>query len=284
MPDHTITPQDYQNFRVFLEQACGIVLGEHKHYLVSSRLRHLLSEYSIPSVGELIRRMENGRTAGLRERIIDAMTTNETLWFRDGHPYEIFKSLILPEFAQQRARPIRIWSAACSSGQEPYSISMAVQEFLLGRPGTLPGGVQIVATDISPSILGEAMVGIYDSTSLARGLSEERKQRFFTAKEAKPVLASRWEVKPEIKSRVVFKELNLMKNYAVLGKFDVIFCRNVLIYFATELKVDILSRLAQALNPGGFLLLGASESIANYSDDFAMVRYPSGVIYKLKAG
>jgi len=275
-PSATITPQEYQRFSVFLEQACGIVLGEHKHYLVTSRLYRLLSEYALPSVSELIRQLEGGRVAGLRERIIDAMTTNETLWFRDAQPFEALKQEILPDLAQ-RTRQVRMWSAACSSGQEPYSISIAVQEYLQGKPGALPGGVQIIATDISPSMLKEAAAGQYDEASLARGLSAERKQRFFSARDA-----GKWEIKAGIKNRVIFKELNLMKSYAALGKFDVVFCRNVLIYFSGALKVDILTRIAQTLNPHGYLLLGSSEALASQVHAFDMVRCAGGVVYKLK--
>lgn len=252
------------------------MLGENKHYLISSRLRSLLAENTIHSVGELIKHLESGRKPGLRERIIDAMTTNETLWFRDTQPYETLKNLILPELSQQRARQIRIWSAACSSGQEPYSISMTVQEYLLSKPGSLPGGVQIIATDISSSMLNEANAGIYDSVSLARGLSLPRQRQFFHAK------GDKWEINNEIKGRVTFKEWNLMKPYAALGKFDVIFCRNVLIYFSSELKTDIFNRMAQALNPKGYLMLGASESMVGYNDAFDMVRHASGVVYQLK--
>ncbi len=271
-----ITAADYEDFKVFLEQACGILLGDNKHYLVSSRLNRLMSEFAIPNLGELIKRLKAKPNTALQHRVVDAMTTNETLWFRDVSPFELLKQTVLSEISQQRDRPLRIWSAACSSGQEPYSISMTIQEYLQSKPGSLPKGVQIVATDISPSMLKEAEEAVYDKASLARGVSAERRQRFFTPKGGK------WLVKPEVKSSVTIKELNLLNSYNVLGKFDVIFCRNVLIYFSTALKRDILTRLAAAMHPQGYLFLGASESIANYSDAFDMVRHPSGVMYRLK--
>ncbi|MFA7096521.1 MAG: protein-glutamate O-methyltransferase CheR [Gammaproteobacteria bacterium] len=273
-----ISQQDYEGFREFLEDASGIVLGDSKHYLVASRLSRLLGEYSLHSLGDLLEKMRSGRIPGLRERVIEAMTTNETYWFRDHHPFEILKQTILPEFAQRRGQPVRIWSAACSTGQEPYSISMAVDEYLQTRPGSLPGGVQIIATDISPAVLKEAREASYDALALSRGLSEQRKQRFFIQK------GPRWEVRPEVRARVSFRELNLLDSYALLGRFDVIFCRNVLIYFSAASKRDILERMAAILVPRGYLVLGASESMTNYSEVFETVRcQPMGVVYRKKA-
>ena len=151
--NQSISARDYDSFRLFLEEACGIVLGENKQYLVASRLNRLLRELEIESVGELINRVKKQSSSSLRERIIDAMTTNETFWFRDNHPYVVLKDLILPELAKRRSAQVRIWSAACSSGQEPYSISMIIQEYLQSRPGSLTNNLQIIGTDISPTML-----------------------------------------------------------------------------------------------------------------------------------
>lgn len=273
-----ISAEEYEEFRRFLEDASGIVLGDNKHYLVTSRLNRLVREFDIPTFSELMRRLRAERHSSLRERIVDAMTTNETLWFRDNYPFEVLKQHILPELAQQRATQLRIWSAACSTGQEPYSISMALQEFSMSRPGALPSNAQIVGTDISGRVLKEAKAGIYDRMSVVRGLSEERKQRFFLERD------ERWEVRPEIRARVTFRELNLLDSYAMLGRFDIVFCRNVLIYFSADLKKDILVRIARSLNPRGWLFLGGSESPSSYSNVFDMVRTPNGVVYRLKEG
>jgi chemotaxis protein methyltransferase CheR len=273
----SISARDYDTFRRFLEEACGIVLGENKQYLVASRLNRLLRELEIESVGELVQALNRQPRSGLRERIIDAMTTNETFWFRDNHPYALLKDLILPDLAKQRPAQIRIWSAACSSGQEPYSISMVVQEYLQSRPGSLANNFQIIGTDISPSMLESAKTGKYDALALSRGLSPERKQRFFQAQ------GDLWQVKDEIRNRVRFAELNLMNNYASLGKFNIVFCRNVLIYFSSQLKRDILRRIAQTMVPGGYLFLGSTETIASYSDAFDTVRHEGGIVYRLKA-
>jgi len=271
-----ISPEQYEDFRRFLEDACGIVLGDNKHYLVTSRLSRLMREFGIESFGELMKKLKYERQPKLRESIVDAMTTNETLWFRDNYPFEILKNIILPEISKQRLHQLRIWSAACSSGQEPYSISITIQEYLGLRPGSLPGNIQIIGTDISASMLRQADSAIYDQMSLARGISEERRKRFFNLR------GDKWEVKPELRSRVAFRELNLMHNFASLGRFDIVFCRNVLIYFSSELKSDILRRIAQTLNPRGYLFLGSSESPMSYNDDFEMVRTPHGVVYRLK--
>lgn len=271
-----ITPGEYEDFRLFLERACGIVLGENKHYLVTSRLGRLMREFSIPDFAHLMKQL-NGRASNqLRERIVDAMTTNETLWFRDNYPFEILKNIILPEFAAKRPLQLKIWSAASSSGQEAYSTSITIQEYIATRPGTLPTNIQIVGTDISTSMLKIARDGVYDRLSLGRGLSEERKRRFFLQKD------QHWEVRPEIKARVSYKELNLLNSFASLGRFDIVFCRNVLIYFSSDLKSDILNRIANSMNPGGYLFLGGSESPTSYSSAFEMVRTPYGVVYRAK--
>lgn len=272
----SLTTEDYQAFRAFLEDVSGIVLGENKQYLVTSRLTKLIAENDIDSFGTLMIRL---KTDGkLRNRIMDAMTTNETSWFRDIYPFDILKEKLLPELAKTQPRTIRIWSAACSTGQEPYSLSMMTQEYLQSKPGSLSAdAVQIIGTDISPSVLATAKLGVYEGVAVSRGLPQDRKTRFFQE------VSDGWEVGPDIKKRVSFRELNLMQNYSMLGRFDIIYCRNVLIYFSTELKRDILARMAKCLNPGGYLVLGGSESITNYSDEFDLIRWRNGVIYQLKS-
>ncbi len=270
-----ISQQEYAAFRTFLEEACGIMLGDNKHYLVTSRLSRVMRDFGITDLGELMGRMRAQPGGKLRESVIDAMTTNETQWFRDGYPFEVLSRFILPEFAQKRPKQLRIWSAASSSGQEAYSISITLQEFLLTRPGALPPLLQVIGTDISPSMLREANSASYDRMALDRGLAPER-MRWFTQK------GDRWEVKPEIRGRVTFRELNLLQSYASLGKFEVVFCRNVLIYFSSAVKRNILERIAQVLNPGGYLFLGGSESPTSYTDAFEIVRTPQGVVYRVK--
>lgn len=273
----SITKEEYDAFRAFLEKASGIVLGDSKQYLVSSRLNNILDRHRLKTFGDLVKSLNDNRISGLKDEIVDAMTTNETLWFRDGYPYEALKDVILPEYAKVRDRPLRIWSSACSSGQEPYSISMITQEFLMANPGAIPHGVQIVATDISQTMLDLSKTGKYDETSMDRGVSEERRRRFFTR------TGNAWEIRQEIKNRVSFRLMNLQTSYAQLGKFDIIFCRNVLIYFSSESKTDILERMGDALLPNGYLILGSSEAPTRYTNRYNMTRLTQGVIYRNKA-
>jgi len=269
----SFSPDEYKSFQIFLEKACGIVLGENKHYLVSSRLNRLMKESDIPTLQALVNELNKSISSALRTKVIEAMTTNETLWFRDTYPFQVLTQTIFEDYKQQKKNSIRIWSAACSSGQEPYSISMVTDEYSKKNMGFK---VDVVATDISQEILNAAKQAKYDALALARGLSEERKRQYFSQ------VGDQWQVNANVRSPISFREVNLLQSYTSLGKFDVIFCRNVLIYFSAESKKDILDRMAQSLNPRGFLMLGASESIAQYSDKFEMVRANTGVVYRLK--
>lgn len=276
MENKHLEQSEYDQFRTFLEQQCGIVLGDNKLYLVKSRLAPLMARFNVGSLSQLVSKTLSPHERQLRAAVVDAMTTNETLWFRDQYPFELLKTKIFPEFSDLR-RPIKIWSAASSSGQEPYSIAMSANEFQSKSPGTLKMGVQITGTDISNTMLDMCKNAEYDSLALARGLSPERRQKFFTdsgngmAKVTEP-----------IRKMVNFRHLNLLDSYALLGKFDVIFCRNVLIYFSPEVKAKIIAQFSQALNPKGYLFLGASESMAGLSNEFEMLRCNPGIIYQKK--
>jgi len=271
-----ISSDDYERFKLFLEQACGILLGEGKQYLITSRLTKLLRNENIPSVSALLQAIEMRQPRHLRDAVIDAMTTNETSWFRDQSPFEILAKELFPVMDKAGKKQCRIWSSACSSGQEPYTISIALSEYMTKVSNSNLINTQIVATDISMSMLATAKQAEYDEAILGRGLTVERKQQFF-----KPI-GERWRVAEGIIRRVTFNEQNLLASYVTLGKFDIIFCRNVLIYFSAERKTDILNRMALSLNPGGYLFLGASETINGYTDAFEMIRSPHGVFYRLK--
>ena len=278
MSARQLDDKSYHQFRTFLEQQCGIVLWENKQYLVKSRLAPLMAKFDIASLDELLTKTLSPMERQLRAAVIDAMTTNETLWFRDTYPFEVLKNKVLPEQikASPGLRP-RIWSAACSSGQEPYSLSMSIDEFERSNPGQLKSGAQIVATDLSGSMLNNCKTGEYDSLAIGRGLSPDRLQRYFDQK-----TPGRWTVKAPIKSRVEFRSFNLLDSYAALGKFDIVFCRNVLIYFSAEVKKDILLRIHATLKPGGYLFLGASEALNGLPDHYQMVQCSPGIIYQAK--
>jgi chemotaxis protein methyltransferase CheR len=272
-----MTPQEYEAFKNFLQDASGILLGDNKQYLVKSRLRRLLEDNGLESLSDLMTRLQRPGSAQLKETVIDAMTTNETLWFRDTHPFRILSEKLLPELAARNStQPLRIWSAACSTGQEPYSIAMIIEEYKRFQPGRLKSDVRIVATDISRPVLDTAKRGEYEMLALGRGLSPERQRHFFTS-----LPGGGWKVKPQVQRMVEFRELNLLDRY-LLGKFDLIFCRNVLIYFSADHKKDILTRMHACLNPGGYLILGASESLNGLSHLYEMVQCHPGIIYRKK--
>lgn len=269
---------EFEQFRIFLKEACGISLAENKQYLVNTRIRRILTEHKIESLGALVSMMSGFRNASLKRQVIDAMTTNETFWYRDTYPYEYLKSNLLDDvYAERGFGPVRVWSAACSSGQEPYSISMTVEEYRRGKMGNLPRPVEIIATDLSSAILDQARKAEYDKMSVLRGLAPARLEAYFDK-----LPNETWGLKPAIKERVHFRSLNLQDSFSTLGKFDIIFCRNVLIYFAADLKEDILRRMHQALKPGGMLVLGSSEGLAGASELFDMVHCKPGIMYRAK--
>lgn len=267
-----IDTQDYAEFSRFLADTTGLVLGENRQYLVSSRLSRLLEEFGFTKVEELLRALRASSDLSLRSRVIDAMMTNETSWFRDNYPFEVLRQVVLPAL-MARQNQIRIWSAACSSGQEPYSIAMTVAEWEASYPPK-NASVSIVATDLSEGVLAEARAGVYDGLSIVRGLSPERRQRFFET------VANGHRIKPDIQRRVRFQKLNLLESYAMLGKFDVVFCRNVLIYFSPETKRRIFDGIARQMDAGGYLFVGASEAVGSYTDAFEILRTPQGTVLR----
>lgn len=270
-----ITDSDFELFSRFLEETSGILLAKHKQYLVQSRLGKIVQEQNCLSLKELITKLQSPASMKLREQVIDAMTTNETLWFRDVHPFDILRDRILPELLSRgSSSKIRIWSAACSTGQEPYSISMTFDEFKKKTPGKLLSE-EIVATDISTQVLAQARRGEYEMLAIGRGLSQDRLVQHFSE-----TAGGSWVVKPDIKARVRFQSINLLGQYSALGQFDVIFCRNVLIYFSSEKKTEILTKMHSVLKPGGYLILGASEFLSGLSDKYQMIHCQPGIIYQ----
>lgn len=276
MPNRDLLDNEYVLFRDFLEQQCGIVLGENKQYLVKSRLAPLMQRFGVASLSELVNKTLSPFERQLRSAVIDAMTTNETLWFRDTYPYELLKKQIFPEL-EKTCRTVKIWSAASSSGQEPYSIAMTALEYQQSRPGAFSLGVHVLGTDISNTMLEHCQRAEYDGLALSRGLSPERRAKFFEDS-GKGMMR----VKDNVRKNVSFRHLNLLDSYTLLGKFDIIFCRNVLIYFSADVKAKIIRQFAQSLNPKGYLFLGASESLSSLNNDFDMLRCNPGIIYRKK--
>lgn len=272
MSSGAIDPRHYEAFRLFLERSCGIVLGDNKQYLVASRLNQLMKAEGVADLGQLVQRLESTQGRALRADVIDAMTTNETQWFRDTYPFTVLKDHLLPELERAGKRQVRIWSAGCSSGQEPYSMSIAIEE-RRESGGTIDG--QILGTDVSPQMIERARGAEYFASEIRRGLSPERHQRHFES-----VTPQTSRVRPAIARRVGFRQHNLLESFSMLGRFDLIFCRNVLIYFSLAVREDIIRRMGQVLTPGGYLVVGASESLSRNMDDFEMVRCNPGVVYR----
>jgi len=272
------TPQqdtnEYLAFCDYLEKISGITLGENKAYLVKNRLRPIFEAHNVETLAAATKKIQSGQDLKLKLEIIDAMTTNETSWFRDQYPFDYLHDELLPKLTGKRLSTPRIWSAASSYGHEAYSMSMVVEEFMMKNQGCFPASVQIIGTDISSRVVKSASAAEYDRLSMARGLSEDRKKRYFT-KTANDV----YKLNEKIKNRVRFQYLNLLESYATLGKFDIIFCRNVLIYFSNENKAAIMDKFAKSLQHDGVLVLGASETVTNYSEAFEMIKCPRGVVY-----
>ena len=274
-----ISDAAYSQLGDFLERRSGIVLGANKKYLVISRLTPLVDEFRLGTLDRLVKEAVEGFSPRIRTAVLDAMTTNETLWFRDGYPFEILKETIFPELKDKcRLQPIRIWSAACSSGQEPYSIAItAIEAQNLGRLGPL--GVHITATDLSETVLAKARSGRYDGLAIERGLSLQKRRMYFRECGNSGIM----EVVPAVKRSVSFRHINLLESFASLGNFEVVFCRNVLIYFSQEVTERIIRQIADVLVPGGYLFLGSSESMSVY-DKFEMIHLPHGIVYRRKDG
>jgi chemotaxis protein methyltransferase CheR len=246
--------RSFDSLCAYLRRTSGLVLGSDKRYLVESRVTPVMKRAGMTELGDLVRALEAGRMPGLAEEVVQAMTINETYFFRDRFPFETLRQKILPRLIVSRAqqKKIRIWSAASSTGQEAYSIGMIIEE---SSPALSTWQIEIVGTDLSQNALTTARKALYSQFEVQRGLTPEQIQRYFT-----PV-GHMWQLKEAVRSRVEFKHYNLLDNYSPLGRFDLIFCRNVLIYFDADRKSDVLNRMGQILAPDGLLAIGASESI-----------------------
>lgn len=268
-----ISPKAYQEFCILLERASGIVLGGKREYLVVSRLRGLIQELGLAGFDELVTALQSGVQAKVGHRIVEAMTTNETSWFRDGHPFDALRERILPELLRSRNR-INLWSAACSSGQEPYSMAMVLAELRRSNPAASKAAIEILGTDLSGSMIESATRGVYDQLAIRRGLPDEYRERYFRRS------GDHWEVVPALRSAVRFRCLNLLHDFRHLGAMDVVFCRNILIYFSAEVRRSILDRVLDLLRPGGYLVLGGAESLPCESPVLERLRHGGGLIYR----
>ncbi|MEN6348769.1 MAG: protein-glutamate O-methyltransferase CheR [Syntrophomonas sp.] len=277
----TLSQREFALLQRYIEEQSGILLGEEKAYFIESRLANLLECYSLSSYEELYYKAYSKKDEKFSRLVIDAITTNETYWFRDKTPWFILHDLLLPvyigEMQKGKRMDVRIWSSACSSGQEPYSIAMCIDDYLRknGITGIGLERFKITATDLSGEMIDFAAGGKYDAVSMERGLDPITISRYFTKE------GNLWSVSEKIKKAVAFQQFNLKSN-KYFNSYDIIFCRYVLIYFSDILKERILSQMVGALKPQGILFTGASEIIKNYSKCLEMAAYKDGIYFKLK--
>lgn len=273
-----VTPEEFQALARYIEAVSGIYLDPSKTYLVETRLHGLMKETGAQSFGELHRRIRSDAGGGLREKLIDAICTRETLFFRDKSPFELLKRHILPELAARKTGAasgsppsLAIWSAGCSTGQELYSIAIVIKESL---PNANRFQIRLLGTDISATALAEARSGEFRPITVERGLPAELRERYFRRS------GENWRVREDIRRMCDFRKHNLMDSFMGLGRFDVVFCRNVAIYFQPKSKAALFDKLAGALEPPGYLLIGSSESLSGVSAKFSPVTESNMIFYR----
>ena len=255
-----MNPPDFEYLRKFLKDQSGLDLSADKQYLIESRLLPLARKLGLPGISELVQKMKGGSSSCINQ-VVEAMTTNETFFFRDKIPFDHFRESIMPEILRARAnrKSIRIWCAAGSTGQEPYSLAMCLKEMGAALSGWR---VEILATDLSQEVLEKSKAGIYSQFEVQRGLPIQMLVKYFKQ------TGELWQINADIRAMVQHRQLNLLHDFSQLGVFDVIFCRNVLIYFDQDTKINIFNRLAKATEPDGFLVLGAAETVVGLTDVF----------------
>jgi len=278
-PSLGLTPQEFQGFRTFIEAESGIALGEEKTYLLEGRLKPILSRFGCNTYGDLLAKAKANLNPLVRQKLIDAITTNETLWFRDKGPFVVFEDVFMPAAVQRLrngAAKIRIWSAASSTGQECYSLAMVIHNYLRAHreSGVQPGQFEILGTDISTEALSVAQLGAYDRFSVERGLDQANQNLYFKQNQ------NFWIIDPQLKKIVTFKKFNLLESFHPLGVFDCVFLRNVAIYFSFQTKVSLVRKIRALLPPGGLLFLGSTESLTFMQHDFETKEHQKHVYYR----
>ncbi|QDL96573.1 protein-glutamate O-methyltransferase CheR [Rhodopseudomonas palustris] len=264
-----MTPLDYEYLQKLLKDRSGLVLSADKKYLLESRLLPLARKAGVPGITDLVQKMKAGSDSLIND-VVEAMTTNETFFFRDKTPFDHFKDSVIPELIKARAgrKSLRIWCAASSTGQEPYSLAMLLKE----KAAELAGWrIEIIATDLSPEVLEKCKAGLYTQFEVQRGLPIQLLVKYFKQ------VGTMWQLNADVRSMVQFRQFNLLQDFTALGKFDVIFCRNVLIYFDQPTKSDIFNRLMRVNEPDGYLFLGAAETVVGLTDSYRICPKRRGV-------
>jgi chemotaxis protein methyltransferase CheR len=263
-----VTPSDYDFLRKMLKTRSGLVLAAEKHYLVESRLMPISRKHGLFNLTGLVAKLKGPDAEPLIVEVVEAMTTNESFFFRDKSPFEQFRDTVMPALMSARAtsRRIRIWCAAASTGQEPYSLAILLKEMGKDLKGWR---VEILATDLSNEVLEKAKAGIYTQFEVQRGLPALIK--YFSQ------VGDLWQIAPEIRGMVRFMPINLLHDFAHLGRFDLVFCRNVLIYFDQPTKSGVLDRIADVTERDGFLVLGGAETVVGLTSRFKLIADKRGL-------
>jgi chemotaxis protein methyltransferase CheR len=271
-----VSPEDFDFISKLVREEIGIVLDVGKEYLVETRLGPIANSEGFGSLDEFVSSLRSVSNPGLRQAVLDAMTTNETLFFRDAKPFEAIRSSIIPNLKEVRSstRTISIWSAACSTGQEPYSLAILLRE---NFPELAGWNVRIYATDISSQVLSKAREGVYTQFEVNRGLPANLLMKYFSRKGMK------WKLNDDVRDMVRFSQLNLLGDWRDLPKLDIVLMRNVLIYFDDATKQSLLSKVRERLQPDGYFLVGGSETVTSVSSGFIREVYEQAQVYRLKS-
>ncbi|MGD9159016.1 MAG: protein-glutamate O-methyltransferase CheR [Desulfobacteraceae bacterium] len=277
-----ITQDEIKIISKYIYEISGIALDEKKAYLIETRLKMIIENEGVSSYLELYQKAKSDRNRLLERKIIDAVTTNETLFFRDNAPFEMFKHKVMPDLIDKRTAQtsgllpinLRIWSAACSTGQEIYSLAIILKELL---PDPKKYRIKLLGTDISDEAVAKASYGKYNKFEIERGLDKDRLQRYFVQN------GGSWKIRDDIRAMAVFQKRNLMEPLTGVGQFDVIFCRNVAIYFSIDDKKRLFERIAGVLAPDGYLIIGSTESLTGICPMFEPQRHLRSVFYQLKS-
>jgi len=291
-----LSQQEFELLRQYIHNICGLAISDNKSYLIRQRLEPLVLKSGCSSFSEFYNELRKGFSGSskvlpqVKEKLINAITTHETSFFRDVHPFETFKGHILPKLAktiiqrksgskQRKGAKVRLWSAGAATGQEPYSLAMLIHEFTDSAvlfPDVVKDDFGLLATDISSKMIAKSMKARYSQFEIKRGLNSERLHKFFFKEQ------EQWTIKSEIRTMVEFRQINLIEPFRMLGGFDVILCRNVLIYFDNQTKTRILDQFNDILAKNGWLILGATENIFNISDKFKAVHCGETLLYQKK--
>ncbi len=276
-----ISPEEYRLFTRYILDISGIALGAGKEYLIETRLNNLLLESDCGSFAELHNKARSDKSQAIERRIVDSISTNETYFFRDGAPFELLQHKIIPDLIDKRTSrlrkadpvPIRVWSAASSTGQEIYSVAIVLRELYLDSKKYQ---IKLLGTDISGAAIAQASYGRYNKFEISRGLTPPKIKKYFNPD------GECWRIKDELRAMAVFKKLNLTEPFFGLGKFDIILCRNVAIYFSPEERKRLYEKIAGVLEPDGYLMIGSTESLTNDTPLFEPQKYLRAIFYQLK--